>query len=236
MKSRYVEQGELRKLREVLPAEYWLPFWVSLETGLRVGDVVKIKCKDVKEDGIHYVAEKTGKRGIAPISASLRKALNKKGKYIFPSSRNKDKHLTRQAVWSRIKRGGERAGVDVEGLSPHTMRKVFAVDTYREKGFKAVKEALQHTNAATTEIYSFSDWSTGENAEKPLTRKDLQLIIKMCIEALGDGYKLQPESESKKGKRSKSEGTGADKPAPAAEGARKPRKRVERSERVGKEK
>lgn len=221
MKSRYVESGELEKLRSVLPAEYWLPFWVSLETGLRVGDVVKIKRKDIKSDGIHYVAEKTGKRGIAPISASLRKALAGRGKYIFPSSRNANKHITRQAVWSRIKRGGERAGLNVEGLSPHTLRKVFAVETYREKGFRAVKEALQHSNSATTEIYSFSDWSTGVNAEKPLTRKDLQLIVKMCIEALGDGYKLPPESKSKKEK--KSEGTGADKPAPDVAGARKPR-------------
>lgn len=40
----------------------------------------------------------------------------------------------------------------------------------------------------------------------------------------------------KKPHRGKSEGTGADKPAPAGEGARKPRKRVERSEREGKEK
>ena len=85
-----------------------------------------------------------------------------------------------------IKRAAERAGVESEGTSPHSLRKVFAVELYREKGFKAVQEALQHTNTATTEIYSFADWSTGASAELPLKRKDLQLIVKMVLEALGE--------------------------------------------------
>ena len=65
------------------------------------------------------------------------------------------------------------------------MRKVFAVELYREKGFQAVQEALQHSFAATTEIYSFADWDTGKNADLPLTRRDLKLIVKMVLEALG---------------------------------------------------
>jgi hypothetical protein len=60
------------------------------------------------------------------------------------------------------------------------------VELYREKGFKAVKEALQHNNSATTEIYSFADWNTGKNADLPLKRRDLQLIVKMVLEALGE--------------------------------------------------
>ena len=88
--------------------------------------------------------------------------------------------------------------MDPEGVSPHTLRKVFAVELYREKGFKAVQEALQHTNGATTEIYSFADWSTGKNAEEPLKRKDLQLIVKMVIEALGEAYKLPKESKKRR--------------------------------------
>ena len=84
-----------------------------------------------------------------------------------------------------------------EGISPHSMRKVFAVELYREKGFRAVQEALQHANCATTEIYSFADWSTGENADLPLKRKDLQLIVKLVLEALGD-VRAQSKQPSKK--------------------------------------
>lgn len=88
------------------------------------------------------------------------------------------------------------------------------MELYREKGFKAVQTALQHSNAATTEIYSFADWSTGTNADEPLRRRDLQLIIKMVIEALGEAYKLPQEGKKRKK-------AGSDRPTPeAAESAR----------------
>lgn len=184
MRSRFLEESEIEKMRESLGEEAFLPLLISLETGLRVGDVVALKVKDLKSDGIHYKAQKTGKRGVAKISAKTRKMLNKTGKWLFPSKRT-DSHITRQAIWKRLKKAGSATGVDISGLSPHSMRKVFAVELYRKKGFEAVKEALQHNYASNTEIYAFSDWNTGENANLPLTRKDLQLIVKMVLEALG---------------------------------------------------
>ena len=186
MKSRFIDKGEIKKLRQASTDEAFLPLLLSLETGLRIGDVVALKVKDVKSDGVHYTASKTKKKGIAPLSFSLRQRLPKRGKWLFPSPYKPDKHLTRQAVWDRIKKAGERAGLDLEGLSPHAMRKAFAVELYREKGFKAVQEALQHTYASTAEIYAFADWNTGENADLPLKRRDLQLIVKMVLEALGE--------------------------------------------------
>lgn len=199
MRSKYVEEKDLSRLRETLSAYEWLPLWVSLETGLRIGDVVKLRRANLQKDGLHYKAQKTKKNGVAKISAQLRKRLEAvKGKWLFPSPYKAGAHITRQCAWARIKRACERAGVDPDGISPHSLRKVFAVELYRESGFKAVQTALQHSSAATTEIYSFADWSTGENAERPLTRKDLTLIIKMVIEALGDGYEPQKENRGKK--------------------------------------
>lgn len=185
MKSRFLTEEELKSLRGAFDEEAFLPFIVSLETGLRIGDVVGLKVSDVKADGVHFKAQKTGKRGVAAISAKTRKRLPKKGKWLFPSPYKVGQHLTRQAVWARIKTAGKNCGVDLDGLSPHSMRKVFAVELYRKKGFKAVQEALQHNYASTSEIYAFADWDTGENASLPLTRRDLQLIVKMVLEALG---------------------------------------------------
>lgn len=196
MKSKYIDTPDIKALREHLEYDAWIPFWVSLETGLRVGDVVKLRKSNLQADGLHYKSQKTGKNGISKISAELRKELAKKrGKWLFPSPYHKGKHITRQCVWARIKTACKRAGVSAEGISPHSMRKVFAVELYREKGFKAVQEALQHSNSATTEIYSFADWSTGSSAELPLKRKDLQLIVKMVLEALG----AQGSESEKKG-------------------------------------
>lgn len=199
MKSRYLDQGEVRALRGALTKDEWLPFWVAAETGLRIGDVLALRRASVKADGIHYRAQKTRKCGVAPISAALRAELPKSGKYLFPSPYRSGEHLTRQAAWSRMKRAAKRGGVDLNGVSPHALRKVFAVELYRERGFAAVKTALQHRNSATTEIYSFADWSTGANADKPLTRRDLQLVVKMVLEALGD-VRIPKESRQKGGK------------------------------------
>lgn len=186
MKSRFVDEGEIKKLRAVISEEAFLPLLVSLETGLRIGDVIKLKPSNLKKDGIHYKAEKTKKTGIAPISSATKKRLAKTGKWLFPSPHNPEKHITRQAVWARIKTAGKKAGIELDGLSPHAMRKAFAVELYRKKGFKAVQEALQHNYSATTEIYTFADWNTGENADLPLKRRDLQLIVKMVLEAIGE--------------------------------------------------
>lgn len=202
MRSKYIETTELEKLRAMLAEEAWLPLWVSLETGLRIGDVVKLRKQNLQSDGLHYKAQKTGKNGVAKISAELRRELAKKrGKWIFSSPYKKGQHLTRQAAWARIKSACKRAGVNPDGVSPHSLRKVFAVELYREKGFKAVQEALQHRSAATTEIYSFADWSTGENAELPLRRKDMQLLVKMVIEALGESREFVKENKGKRTKK-----------------------------------
>lgn len=176
----------------------WLPLGVSLETGLRVGDVVRLRRESLKSDGIHFRAQKTRKVGVAKISAELRRQLPTRGKWLFPSPYRAGEHITRQCVWARIKTAAKRANIDPQGVSPHSLRKVFAVELYREKGFRAVQEALQHSNAATTEVYSFADWSTGESANLPLTRRDLQLVVHMVLEALGEGHKLEPESKPKK--------------------------------------
>ncbi len=203
MKSRFLDEGELKKLREVSNDEAFLPMLLSLETGLRIGDVVGLRTKDLKSDGVHFTAQKTGKKGIAKISDSLRRKLKRSASeaWLFPSPYKAGKHLSRQAVWQRMKKAGERAGLDLDGLSPHSLRKAFAVEVYRTKGFKAVQEALQHNNTASTEIYSFADWNTGKNADLPLKRRDLQLVVRMCLEALGSLNNFTSECKSDQKKR-----------------------------------
>lgn len=201
MKSKYIETEDVALVRESMSSEAWLPLWVSLETGLRIGDVVKLRRENLKADGIHYRAQKTRKSGTAAISADLREQLAaRRGKWLFPSPYKKGEHITRQCAWARIKAACRRAGLDASGVSPHSLRKVFAVELYREKGFKAVQAALQHRNAATTEIYSFADWATGDSAELPLKRKDLQLVVKMVLEALGDTRQVTNESKKRGGR------------------------------------
>lgn len=185
MRSHYLTPDELSLLRAALAPWKWLPLWVSEETGLRVGDVVALPYEALRRDGIHFTAQKTGKSGVSRISADLRRALlaNTDGVWLFPSPYKAGKHLTRSCVWYRMKRSAERAGLPTDGISPHSMRKVFGVETYRRDGMRATMAALQHTHEATTELYALSDFFAAENSNAPLLRRDLQLIIRACLEA-----------------------------------------------------
>lgn len=185
MRAKFIDEGELDALAAAMSAADFLPFAVALETGLRIGDVLKIRHSDVKGRYLHFVAQKTGKAGRAQISAfTARKLREHNGSvWAFPG-RDPEKPLTRQAAWARIKRACERSGVKPDGISPHSLRKCFAVELSREQGAEAARRALQHTDLRTTELYVLSDWLTGENAEKPLCRKDIAVIAEEIFQLL----------------------------------------------------
>ena len=189
MKSRYVDESDLSAVlaaakKDAKRQRDYLPLLVSLETGLRVGDVVKIRRQDLAPDGIRYVAQKTGKEGFARITARTRRALVENAgetgeNWVFPSPTRRGQHITRQAVWKRAKRLARLADIAAAGFSPHSMRKNFAVETYKRSGLAATQAALQHSRADTTELYALSDFLTGDNADKPLLRRDVDLLFKL---------------------------------------------------------
>lgn len=190
MKTIYISPEQVEKIAAHLSPWEWLTLWITAETGLRVGDVVGLRWVQLTKSGILYRAQKTGKQGLAPISEKLRRELyllRRGSRWIFPSPRDPAKHLTRQAVWYRVKRACKRAGIDPEGIAPHSFRKYFAVETYKREGLKATKDALQHDRTITTEDYAFSDFITGENANLPLLRRDLVLVVKLVSSALKNG-------------------------------------------------
>lgn len=188
MQSIYIDSDQVAKLRANMRPYAWLTLWVCVETGLRIGDVVSLTWDCVESRRIVYTAQKTGKSGVSKISAGLYEALlaqRSASPWVFPSPKDPRKHLTRQAVWYRIKSACDRVGIDSAGISPHSLRKHFAVELFKRSGLKAAQEALQHDRALTTEIYALSDFSTGQNADKPLLRRDLDLIVKLCAASLG---------------------------------------------------
>lgn len=139
-----------------------LAIWVSMETGLRISDVLKIRLSDISENGnVFYIAKKTGKRGKAHISKDLHKEIiltvngrPEPSEFLFPGRRG-DKPRTRQAVYRDVKKAVAKMGSEYKGkqISPHTARKVFAVETLRDKGISAAQKALQHSSVMTTLIY-----------------------------------------------------------------------------------
>lgn len=163
MKSDYLKPDNYGKLFVFMGYENTLVLRVSLETGMRIGDILKLTPRDLRGRTLYYTAEKTGKRGKAVVSQGLANRLREVSgeKYIFPKRGDADDHRRRQTVWKDVKRAVaalRAAGViDSENISPHSARKTFAVEDMEKHGILHTQKALQHSNKMTTRIYTDSD-------------------------------------------------------------------------------
>lgn len=198
MKSRYLTDEELTAVFAVLEPQKRLLYDLTLNTGLRIGDVVKARKSDfcAADNGImlmRYVAEKTGKRGTAVLPPELarRIAAAPKGRrgYLFPSRTSRSGHITRQAAWKWFKAAGKAAGVSLDGCSPHALRKVYAVKLRHERGIAAAQKALQHDRESTTAIYAFSDVYAGKAENEPILWRDVDELVNLVAERLSEQKK-----------------------------------------------
>lgn len=155
---------------------------VSLETGLRIDDVLSLRTENLKGRTIVGTAEKTGKPFKKTLSADLAKRLKQvKGSiYIFPHRLKKDKHRTRQAVWKDVKKAARLLGIK-GNIAPHSARKTYAVELFKDKGIAAVQEQLQHDRLNTTMIYAFADMLDRGN-KNVCSNYDLDLLAEMIAE------------------------------------------------------
>lgn len=137
---------------------------VALETGLRIDDVLSLRADQIVRRTIYGIAEKTDKPYRKTISAELAKRLGSltpnKGGFIFPHRLDPTKHRTRQAVWSNMKKAAALMGVKLNA-APHSARKTYAVEMFKDKGLEQTQKELQHDRISTTMLYAFSDMLCG---------------------------------------------------------------------------
>lgn len=142
-----------------LTYENRLAITVSLLTGLRIGDVLNLRTRDLLRERITITEEKTLKRRTIRIPDKLRDELQGiAGKiFVFENRLSARKHRTRQAVYKDIKRASKAFRIK-SNLSCHTARKIYAVSEYKKDFSVArVKKLLNHSNEAVTMIYAIAD-------------------------------------------------------------------------------
>ena len=102
---------------------------------------------------------KTGKRRVVRLTKDLKErcAAFSGSLYVFPGRLDGRKPRSRQAVWKDLKRVARLMRLDVN-LTPHSMRKVYAVEQYHKDGdLKRVQRLLNHSSEAVTMIYAMAD-------------------------------------------------------------------------------
>lgn len=142
-----------------LTYENRLAITVSLLTGLRIGDVLNLRSRDLLRDRFTITEEKTLKRRTIRLPDRLRDELQSiAGKiFVFENRLTARKHRTRQAVYKDIKRAAKAFRIK-SNITCHTARKVYAVSEYKKDFSVArVKRLLNHSSEAVTMIYAIAD-------------------------------------------------------------------------------
>lgn len=182
MRSVYVQSSVLRMLVNSMAYENGVAMRVCSETGLRIGDVLSLRPSDLKGNRLSYVAHKTGKAGVKLLSSDLAACLRRvSGKsWIFPG-RDPQKHRSRQAVYLDLKKVCREYGLTGQ-ISPHSARKTYAVEEYRQYGLEAVQRELQHSDVHTTLMYALSDSDEAFDLSEIVHR--LAVIEDLCRQIL----------------------------------------------------
>ncbi len=143
-----------------------LLFLMGVNNGLRTGDLLKLKVRDVRNlkigDSIYIKESKTGKSNVLVINKTVHKALKehlgkielKDDAYLFASRKRKDKPLNVNSV-NRLVKGWTKA-INLPGnYGAHTLRKTWGYlqRTVHGVGFEIIAKRFNHSNPAVTMRY-----------------------------------------------------------------------------------
>lgn len=167
MTTEYLLNREVDLVLAALTPVNRLIMRVALHTGLRIGDVLLLRPEQLKPQ-FWITEQKTGKRRRVGLTSQLLNDLRENsGKYwVFEGANDIKKHRTRQSVWKDVKRACKAFRLPQNG-SPHSFRKVFAVDLLKKYGdIERVRRALNHSSIAVTLIYAMADLTLQQKYKK----------------------------------------------------------------------
>ncbi len=158
-------------------------FILTRSTWVRVGDAINIKVRDLFDNNLNVkerfiITEmKTGKRKNVLITKKFKKAIEeykdtcidtktiKQEHYIFHVHYTRDKtdkrtsHISRQRVWKEFKRWKESLNLEIEVLSPHSIRKGSATELYQKwVWIEKIQLFLNHSKESITRNYAQLDY------------------------------------------------------------------------------
>lgn len=134
-------------------------FSMGIYTGLRIGDILKLRVKDVHDKKFIILKEnKTGKTKPILVNSILRKILKEytkdknQNEFLIKSREQTNKAIDRVMAYKIIKDVGEMFGID--NLGTHTMRKTFGYHYYkRTHDVVMLQKLFNHSSATITLRY-----------------------------------------------------------------------------------
>lgn len=163
MRADWTREANIKLILAALTEQNRLACEVSWATGWRIGDVLGLRTDQLqraaRSDGRLSIQEaKTGKRSARRLPQDLLDRLLRAAGpiYVFSGRLDGRTHRTRQAVYKDVRRVATALGLR-DHISPHSLRKSYAVDEMRRGGLKRVQRLLNHEDEAVTMIYAMAD-------------------------------------------------------------------------------
>lgn len=137
----------------------YLLFVLGINTGLRIGEMLKLKVEDVRNKSYIILTEdKTEKIKKVSINSVLRKALDKyianmaDHEYLFQSRNGTNQPLSRSQSYRILNRAGKKAGLLSIGC--HSTRKTFGYHHYQKyKDVALLQQLFNHSAPNVTLDY-----------------------------------------------------------------------------------
>lgn len=137
----------------------YLLFYIGINTGLRISDILELKVSDVR-DKTHIVLQeqKTGKTKRFKINNGLKEELRKyienmnDDNYLFTSQKGKNKPISRVQAYRILNDTAKKIGL--EEIGTHTLRKTFGYHFYQKtKDVALLQELFNHSAPSVTLRY-----------------------------------------------------------------------------------
>lgn len=180
---KYFDSRQIARLRRIVRDKAWIAWskrqptaireWLAIDlltgTGMRVSEVVDLRCGDLHcgygECEIFVRNGKGGKSRTIQIQESLKTHIRQyigwkierqepigEDDYLFIGQRGP---WTRQAVQQMVKKYFKQMGIYEKGKSVHALRHSYATELYRNsKDLRAVQKQLGHASITTTMVYA----------------------------------------------------------------------------------
>lgn len=167
MRSDYIDPVIMGHILAALTPANAAAIEVAMHTGLRIDDVLSMETKKLGQR-MWVKEKKTGKTKRIYLSAPLLARLKALAGpvFVFQGRLSRNKHRTRQAVYKDIVRAREAFRLK-EHVSPHSARKIYAVEAFQKSGdLKKVQKLLNHSDPAVTAIYAMADQLTARRSRR----------------------------------------------------------------------
>lgn len=152
-------------LSRLQPADKELAL-LLIDTGFRLDDIMHVRLWQLCKPTLTLLERKTGKLRSVSLShihikhwtesSSEKNPLS----FAFPrlARRGKRKNMHRTTFWRHFAEAVKACGFAGCGYSPHSLRKVYAVNLLRRtRSLEKVQKDLGHSHIGTTALYAFSD-------------------------------------------------------------------------------